>query len=276
MIFAQFQGGLGNQLFQYALGASLAKLNKTNLQAEVSYYFIVKNRQFVLDKLGLHIDQPPLFSHPLLTPLHVPRIQKDWLKLLDATHMYGLRYVCEEKQFFFDKNIFSQRGNLLLSGFWQHLKYIEPIQTELRSDLGRQLKKLSPHSVGIHIRRTDYVTSSAFEACSVDYYKQSIRFLTQRGIKPKFYVFSDDPIWVRQNMRLPRGTVYVSEQGLHDWEEFQILASCKHIIMANSTFSWWAAWVGGDKDRIVIMPKNWSSTNPGATFALHYTKWLLL
>ncbi len=278
MVISKLQGGLGNQLFEYAASKMFANQLETSLKLETSYYYLVRNRSFVLPKLGIEGKSVVL---PLFLPLNIVQLETAWEILITRLQIYGLTSVRESSQFAFQPRLDVQNRKVFLQGFWQHRAYADAVGKEIRSaiissrDACSEIKLLlaqieSTNSVAIHIRRTDYVTSNAFEPCSIEYYQRAIMKCHQQHKSMQFFVCSDDVDWVKSNLDLPKDAIFISGTGLEDWQEFLLLSACKHMIMANSTFSWWAAWVGGVHNRIVIMPKKWSITNTKASEALHY------
>ncbi len=281
MVVTKLQGGLGNQLFQYVAGLVVARRLGTDVVVEPTYYNVVQNRHYVLDKLGFF---PDVRTYPFLFPLNFTQTQRQWFSLVSNKHLYGFDYIREENQFTVDQALYKASDNVFLLGFWQHKQYVEEVADLLRESFSRhvhfsgkvELISQMIHknkSVGMHIRRTDYVTSSSFEPCPPSYYHQAISDIKRQVSHPRFFIFSDDVDWVKHNISLPEDTVYVSDYGFDDWQEFILLSLCKHIVIANSTFSWWAAWFHDTKNRVVIMPKYWSSSSPKAISALSYSHW---
>jgi hypothetical protein len=95
-------------------------------------------------------------------------------------------------------------------------------------------------------------------ACDVDYYDRCVKRLTERVKDPHFFVFSDDPQWSRDNLKLEYPAVYVDHNDMeHGHEDLRLMSQCKHNIIANSTFSWWGAWLNNNRDKVVFAPKKW-------------------
>lgn len=284
MLISKLQGGLGNQLFEYAAATMFSRQLHTQLVMESSYYLLVRNRSFVLNELGLDIKTSVL---PLLFPLNIMQLETFWTGVAKRFSFYGLSLVSEQSQFSFQPRLHLKGKNVFLQGYWQHRKYADEAGSDLRSKLIARRSSCAAialgltdieqtESVGIHIRRTDYVTSKAFEPCSVEYYQQAIDLCTKKLNKIVFYVCTDNPAWVISHLDLPKNTIFISGNNYLDWHEFLLLSACKHLIMANSTFSWWAAWVGGITNRIVIAPKTWSVNHSVASKALIYPEWIQL
>ncbi len=114
-------------------------------------------------------------------------------------------------------------------------------------------------SVSLHVRRGDYLQSGAYVACSGDYYRAALHRVTEvTGTSPTIYVFSDDPAWARDNIDLPHEKVVVDFNGRDsDYEDLRLMSLCRHNIIANSSFSWWGAWLNANPAKVVVAPKRW-------------------
>ena len=261
-VVVRLTGGLGNQLFQYALGRS----TEINCGADVSYNtsaIALKNgRRFMLD----------LFNTKVATT-EEPSPQTLAERFLSA--LAGKTHI-REKHLEYIPSLFSRikrGGTFYLEGEWRTEKYFRDIREQLLSEIS--LKNpysesaqafseaiAATTSVALHIRRGDYVTNPGANAvhgtCSLDYYKAAILTMQNKVAEPHFFVFSDDIAWVKENLELdPARTTYISGNGLQDEEELLLMSECAHAVIANSTFSWWAAWLNRNPDKIIIAPKQW-------------------
>lgn len=182
------------------------------------------------------------------------------------------------------------KRNIYLDGFFQSEKYFLDIREVILKDLElistvraevsptflefESLIKSKPWSISLHVRRGDYVTNAhAFKTHFVDlteYYKRSISVISKKMMEagmdtePHFFVFSDDITWVRQNMNIPGNATYIvcsNGKNLEDYEELTLMSFCKNNIIANSSFSWWGAWLNRNSEKIVIAPKQWTAKN---------------
>lgn len=163
--------------------------------------------------------------------------------------------------------------NCYLYGYWQSEKYFLKIQKIIRKDFSFQTpldgvnaemanKMSTSNAVSIHVRRGDYVANSYANrmhgTCSLTYYADAIRYIAQRITCPQFFVFSDEIEWVKQNLPIDWPCQYVSHnQGDKSFNDMHLMSLCKHHIIANSSFSWWGAWLNADVNKIVIAPKRW-------------------
>jgi hypothetical protein len=159
-----------------------------------------------------------------------------------------------------------------LDGFWQSEKYFLDIEPTLRKefslrkaasprslDLANQIS--SSNAVGLHVRRGDYLSQDKMEfhgVCSLDYYIAAVSIISSKIPAPHFFVFSDDPEWAVENLRLSYLTTFVRDaDGNKPYEHIWAMSLCKHHIIANSSFSWWGAWLSVNPEKIVIAPKQW-------------------
>ena len=166
-----------------------------------------------------------------------------------------------------------QEGNVYLEGFWHSEKYFKDIENVIRQEftirdepdaLNKEManKIMACEPVSIHIRRGDYVsdkkTNEFHGTCSLEYYNDAIGIITKEIKAPHFFVFSDDPVWVQDNLKLKFSTTYLVYNGAEKaYEDLRLMSLCKHHIIANSSFSWWGAWLSGNPYKIVIAPKKW-------------------
>jgi len=180
-----------------------------------------------------------------------------------------------EKYFGFDPEILMLPDNVYLDGYWQCPKYFEDISLIIREELapllpfGAEDERINSRigeggAVSVHVRRGDYVTNPAAARthglCSIDYYKAALDHICQRVSRPRFFVFSDDPKWVRENLPMPTPCFFVDHNGPEfAFQDLCLMARCDHHIMANSSFSWWGGWLNSREGKIVVMPKRWFS-----------------
>jgi hypothetical protein len=177
-----------------------------------------------------------------------------------------------ERSYQYDPNIEKVSGQVYLKGYWQSEKYFVNIGDLLREELSiivdqdRQSQQVAEfintkQSVSIHIRRGDYVTNPDINQihgiCDLDYYHRSVNIISERVANPYFFVFSDDPIWAAENLCLDYPTTFVTHNDVsRDFEDLRLMSMCTHHITANSSFSWWGAWLS-NKSGTVIVPKEW-------------------
>lgn len=264
MIIINFIGGLGNQMFQYALYRKFQLLGNV---VEGDWRYCDK-KDYI--KLLFHID--------------IPQASEEQIKKLcewDGSYKARLR-----RKVFGKKKTYEEEGkdtrylphilqmkDAYLNGYWQTEKYFVGIREDLLSrfifpesgnikneEILQDMK--SKESVALHIRRGDYLDSQERydlygEVCSLEYYKRGIEHFRQLCENPFFYVFSDDIAWARENLKGAEFVFVDWNNGKEDYYDMYLMSQCKHNIIANSSFSWWGAWLNGNEAKQVIAPQRW-------------------
>lgn len=268
MIITRLSFGLGNNLFQYALGRRLALERGTELLIDFSGENY-NRRQYCLSYMS-HFNM-------IRSVAKAREVMK--VKLLNCFSPLAPAYrnsVIKEKGNAFDQNILNAPKNAYLIGYWQSEKYFKSIENVIRQDLtfkepqdekyqGLLNRIMESNSVSVHIRRGDYLLEKnlrLFTACTPDYYLRAEKFISKKISLPELFIFSDDIEWVRQNVPFRFPVTFVSESGLtlankSDYQELMLMSACKHNIIANSTFSWWGAWLNNNPQKIVVTPQRW-------------------
>ena len=262
MIIVWVLGGLGNQLFQYALGRTLALKYNTNLKLDLSDFSAYGRRTFRLNHFGVHFEMASSKDIAAVTG------QSFWDRLLRRD-----KGITMEKGLLFDPNVLECGNNAYLKGYWQSEKYFSSVAEIIRGDIqvttppdGENAELAASigdcESVGIHVRRGDYAndaTTKAFHGlCSAEYYQRAVAMIGSRTANPRFFVFTDDPDWASGNLQIGYPFTLVRHNGaVADYEDFRLLTRCRHFIIANSSFSWWGAWLGTAPDKIVVAPRRW-------------------
>ena len=186
--------------------------------------------------------------------------------------------------------IFHVSGNVYLDGYWQSEKYFQDISRIIRNEFTlRQIldkdnleiaqKIISNNSIGIHIRRGDYVRNpihkKIYENCDPSYYYQCVKFITSKIQNPYLFIFSDETEWVVENIRFDFPSIIISHNGMQkDYVDLYLMSLCHHFVIANSSFSWWAAWLGSHPDKLVFAPKNWFKNSKMNSNDLIPKEWL--
>lgn len=279
MIIVQLRGGLGNQLFQYALGRHLAFLNQAELKLDVSLFNEVNSwtyRTYSLNDFNI--------KATLATKNEINRLRGHWGGFVP---FLGPQKSIVEPHFHFYAPVLSFKDAVYLDGYWQSEKYFIDIADVIREDLTPKVSGSDTYeilkesitqcnAVSVHIRRGDYVTNSTanryFKPCEVKYYQQAIQYLVKYISNPVFFVFSDDILWAKANFKIDFPTHFV--EGNSAQEDLWLMASCGYQIIANSTFSWWGAWLNQQPDKIVIAPQTWFSTKRFDTKDLLPESWI--
>lgn len=273
MKIVKILGGLGNQMFQYALYLALKERFPTEtVKVDLSCFngYPLHNG-FELDKIfSLNYD---IASFKDLLKLAYPYSHYRLWQI--GKYLFPIRKtMCVEKSdFSIDETVLTYADDRYFDGYWQHEEYFESakdkiIQTFTFSELSdernrHELSRMrSANSVAIHVRRGDYLNNPLFDnICSVDYYRKSIHFL-QQNVNPDLYcIFSNDIEWCRLNLEsiITRGKIiYINwNKGKSSYIDMQLMANCKYNIIANSSFSWWGAWLNRNPNKIVLTPSRW-------------------
>ena len=241
MIVVKLQGGLGNQLFQWAFGKNLSILNNTKLYLDSNFYKVdipgVTKRVFSLNKF-------PFLDYNLTDTIESNN--KKFLRITEESFL-NIEY--------------DNSYNYYLDGYFQSEKFFiessDLIKNLLRpsDDVSSMIKckySIVDSSISMHIRRTDYVTSNGYHPVqSIEYYKEAIEII---GDYNNIFIFSDDINWCKENLKFDN-MVFVD--GNDDVEDLWIMSMCNHNIIANSSFSWWGAWLNNNPDKKIIAPKKW-------------------
>jgi len=270
MKIIKIQGGLGNQLFQYAYGRSL-ELSGIKIVFDISFFAgrkasIDTSRDFKLDNFNLQTKA--LFVNKKLSLLNLLK------KCFGKLGFHKERFYQSEKYF---KNCAENiRKEFTLA------KPLSPASLEMSQRIMR-----TPQSISLHIRRGDYVldnnTNAYHGVCGAEYYTKALDLLRSK-VGPKFnqqdaaiFVFcefSEDIAWAKTNIAFPCPVHFVSRPEIPDFEEICLMSLCKHNIVANSSFSWWGAWLNANQGKIVIAPARWFAKKQPAEADIVSSSWL--
>jgi hypothetical protein len=289
MIVVRLMGGLGNQLFQYAAGRHLAYLNNTELFVDTSFLqATIENNTPRNYELGSFNVVSSIADEKLLHSFHGCEFSATD-RLLTKIISLGKYNKYKFDDYGFDDHLLELKGNYYLRGFFQSEKYFKAIQEIIREELTVKDEFITKdeslvrniklqNSVSIHIRRGDYIRNlSSMEAhglCSKDYYTKSIEFIKRElGNDVHFYLFTDDAKWVQNEMHWEINSTLIENKTTI--EDFYLMSLCKHNIIANSTFSWWAAWLNNNKDKKVILPKHWLNNLLSETIEIAPKNWII-
>lgn len=267
-------GGLGNQMFQHAAGRALALEKGISCSLDISDFTNYKLHQgFELQRvfgcplpsadsaevkaiLGWQSSPPMrrLLAKPALSALR----RRGLVIEPHLNYWQGLKEVPEDSY---------------LIGYWQSERYFCDAAQTIRDDftfrtmmssrnaaLAEQIQQAN--SVSLHVRRGDYVKNSGMSAthclCSLDYYRSAMHHIEEHLERPAYFVFSDDIPWVKANLAIKQSCVYVDHNhGAESYNDMRLMSMCKHQIIANSSFSWWGAWLNTHRGKIVVAPRRW-------------------
>jgi len=271
MIVVKMQGGLGNQMFQYAFGLSIAQKLKSRLYFDTTFFNQEHNltpRKYELDIFNAKIN---IAGDKLIGKF----ISPGKLQRLKNKTGVGETTAYTESSLNYYADVFSVKPPAYFEGFWPSERYFAEYRQLVRN--GFTFKALlstesihlaniiqqQQNAVSLHIRRGDYVSSASTNQihgiCSLSYYHAAIDCVKQQVENPVFYLFSDDAEWVAQNLLpgIPNATLIQHNQGDDSWQDMALMSKCRHHIIANSSFSWWGAWLNPYQNKMVIAPKNW-------------------
>ena len=282
-IIIRIQGGTGNQLFQYAFARGVAsKLGVTFLidrtvMDNTKYDPHKIHRKYSLDKFNTKIEFAP--------DKGFVAVRKHY-KLFDTFYKYlrmkrfFLPFYFPERTFAFDEEVFERKDGTYFDGDWQTEKYFKHIEDEIRSEITEAtplsyknqgildgIKKAN--AVSLHVRRGDYTTDPLaivyHGTCDMSYYKRAMEHIEKHVENPHYFIFSDDYNWSVENFAF-LGENYTCVQGTEgkDHEDMILMSNCKHHIISNSSFGWWAAWLNPNKEKIVVAPTVWFRNAPKA------------
>lgn len=272
MILVRLLGGLGNQMFQYAAGLALAGRLDTELRLDISWFADSAVRRYSLDALAISA-RPATAPELLRFGVSRPGLVARGLSALGLRRLVGIRGHVKEPAFQYWPGFRGLGDGSYLDGYWQSERYFEDIGDTIRREFTvreapdpenrRALDAIRAcEAVALHVRRGDYATSPdtnrVHGTTPVEYYHaagQRIRALTA---DPVFFVFSDDHVWARENLRFDAPLVYLTHNAAdRDVEDLRLMSACRHHIIANSTFSWWGAWLAQPEGQRVIAPRRW-------------------
>jgi hypothetical protein len=283
-------GGLGNQMFQYALNIALNQKENESRITFSSFFYDKHHNGFNLGyAFQLKLPFPSNIYNSVLIHagfLYKNKIATFLIRKFVSRYHSSLQKYNEKIEFIFDEEVFHQKSKLIM-GTWQSERYFknirdiliqefkfnEPTDTK-NKELVEQIK--NSNSISIHVRRGDYLKSQWSDTHAVikneNYYIDSIKFIDVRVKNPHYYIFSDDISWAKENLKLRNCTFIEHNEGKNAYIDMYLMSLCKHNIIANSTFSWWGAWLNTNKDKIVIMPEQW--LNNFNTPDIFPTEWL--
>lgn len=268
MIYIRIWEGLGNQLFQYAYARALQLRNNEDVRLCALHGQGKRTfRQYQLDKFTITLPRDRKFEKIAECIDSHKNVKKLAETLSNTAGAWG--YI-EEKDVQYKESLKFLSGNYYVSGWLQNEKYFKDYEDIIRKEirpkkkikLSKELKYIldSKDTVSIHIRRGDFKKHN--NLLNMNYYEKACALIVNRMENPYYVVFSDELDWVKEYMQFGKNVYFVNEdKKLEDYEELFIMSRCKHNIIANSTFSWWGAWLNTNRNKIVIGPKHWFARN---------------
>ena len=291
MIVTKLMGGMGNQMFQYAFGKYLAI--KHNVPLKIDTRFLLDRspreagfvyRNYDLDIFNLNPEVASTDEVGSLTHRFSNKFANKILsKVIGRKHTHVL-----EPHFNFSQKCFCASENSYLEGYWQTEKYFKPVEELLRNNeftfkypiaplaAGLSNVILTSNSVCVNIRRGDFVTNDFHGAVGIDYYKQAETIILPNVTNPHYFVFSDEIDWCRENILFAGQVTYVGHEyaGVKFQDYLRLMVICKHFIIPNSSFAWWAVWLNESKNKTVIAPKKWFNNSNWDTCDLTPKEWI--
>lgn len=292
MIIVQLTGGLGNQLFQYCSAKALANYRHTQLILDVSSFYrselpdLEVERSFELQS----------FENIYEDIIHVEKVIDDPnYQFLRQPIYYKLipkykRSIFKERFFHYDEKFFNSKQNVFLKGGWQSYKYFSSIQPMLMKELKLKqhiigpvenvMKEFEPkNTLAIHIRRGDYLRKKIIlewhGVLEKEYYIKAFKEISNKTNIEKLLYFTDDTSWVESElMPIIPGEIISNHITSNQYTDFHLMQHCKHNIIANSSFSWWAAYLNPNPNKIVVAPKKWFNKAPYNTNDLYPEGWI--
>lgn len=272
MIIINISGGLGNQMFQYAFGYAISQFYNLPFKLDIHDYKSYNLRKYELDSLNTieHFASESDIESLKFMPMN--SIEKFIRQLIRKPKKTSKSYY-QESHFYYEQGVFHLNGSIYFNGYWQSERYFHQFRHELL-EMFTQKDPIHPNtqyfhkniinseSVSIHIRRGDYIsnkdTNNFHGTCNLTYYHKAISFIKNKIKNPYFFIFSDDPLWTKENFNFIDNISFVTlAEDIPDYEEIYLMSQCKHNIIANSSFSWWGAWLNQNNEKLVIAPQQW-------------------
>ncbi len=268
-VIARIKGGLGNQLFSFAAARRLALFNDAELVIDDMTGFSrdhVYQRFYQLNNFNIHCRK----ATPAECLYPFERYRRGFMKLISRRKLFDSRRYLEQEGIAFDARLLNRKvsGTLYLDGLWQSEGYFKDIEETIREDLqiiepsddlNNQMAQTIQDtlSVALHVRWFSSPESTDIHNVSGDYYQRAVDYMEAQLDQPHYFLFSDDPTAARAKLKLPEGrvTIVFHNQGDENaYADLWLMSQCKHFITANSTFSWWGAWLSSFPANIIISP----------------------
>jgi hypothetical protein len=264
MIIVKIIGGIGNQLFQYAVGRAVANYHQVPLKLDITGYETYNlHNGFRLDQFNIEAN--------LATPAEVTILKGGsniLYRLLRAAGLVKFKtYYAEKQRSIYDPAVFEESSRYL-DGYWQNEKYFLQIRQVLLEEFSSKtplstlaqgyLSRIqNTNAVSLHVRRGDYLRHPEIGVLDLSYYQQAHSYLISKVENPVFYIFSNDQAWCKQNLKFIENALYIEDTAT-EIDDLILMSQCRHNIVANSSFSWWGAWLNKNVNyKIIIAPKKW-------------------
>lgn len=278
----KIMGGLGNQMFQYAFAYALSKKFDAELSLDLGWFEKVKTKEdittrgFEINAFNISYDvateEDLKWAHPQTHRSKIKRFLWKYFKIREFKPDGNI--LIQTDSYNYDSELFSYPDYLYYEGYFQNEKYFKHERQDLlkyfslKEPLDEKNQSVldvikSVNSISLHIRRGDYVSlesASKFHGtCSLEYYADAIKYIAKKSKNPHFFLFSDDIAWVVENLKIEYPYTVVDFNDGKGHLDMELMKNCKHNIVANSSFSWWGAWLNQNSEKIVIAPKKWTN-----------------
>jgi hypothetical protein len=279
MVITRITGGLGNQMFQYAAGRAASLRNQTEFMLDTAFYDVAFSKQ-------IHEQQAAINLFPRIKAMSLASVDREFLADMRVEsngfimrsynrigQLFGFKPIYKHIE---EKNLLSYQPSfhtenaviLYLGSDWQNEKYFAEYKAVIKNDftfpgLDDSINSSilgdiqQTNSVSVHVRRGDYLSSATHQPTSADYYKNAVEMMTKKVSNPTYFIFSDDINWCKENLNLPMAQYISHNTGVRSYIDMQLMSYCKHNIIANSSFSWWGAWLNNNSDKVIIAPEIW-------------------
>ena len=260
-------GGLGNQMFQYAFARSLSL--HANINLKISTRYLINDsfgRNYSLNHLSIPDNLLMTHNEEIITHAEFYFARKLGLHKISKRYLYDKSFDCYVPEYFSVKDI-------IVNGYFQSAKnfidYDDIIRREFRvsvdpSDENKRMidELMNCESVCVHVRRGDYLNVKYGNVCDCRYYYEAMKYIYERmkNKNPVYYFFStshEDILWLKENYRFPEFNVKYIDFDNPDYEELRLMYSCRHFVIANSTFSWWGSYLSENQNKIICAPSRW-------------------
>jgi hypothetical protein len=266
MVIVRLRGGLGNQLFQFAAAYSLARHHNAELKSDLYTYTKHPLRKYELHHFNVQLPEATREEVHQFTGSNV--IDR---YLNKKSNYFYCPKVFAQPHYHFYEDFFSLPDPIYLSGYWQSEKYFVNVADKIKEAITGSIKLdtrneelistiRSCNSVAVHIRRTDYKPGSFFQPMPFDYYQRALKFIGERISSPRYFIFSDDIVWSRRQLSYLKDATFIDHnKGDDSFKDLLVMSACRNQVIANSTFSWWAAWLNDFANKTVVAPQTWFS-----------------
>lgn len=292
MIISHVIGGLGNQMFQYAVGRALSLKKRVPLRLDVrAFEGYALHSGYELDRVfNISAQFASDADCRRVMGWRAPPIVRRALQQKKLSFLRGSNFAVEP-DFSYWPAIASVPDDCYLQGYWQSENYFQHYAPTIRADFSFRIPANPSNlelaniisecnAVSLHVRRGDYASDPATLAthglCTLDYYRQAIQYVSERVAEPVFFVFSDDAAWAQKNISIEFPCHFVTQnRGSESYNDMRLMTLCRHHIIANSSFSWWGAWLNAKPEKIVVAPKKWFVNNNSVS-DLFPSDWIIL